>query len=162
MAFTRYKYDDIRIKKELQESTGSSRWILNTPGAGTDLPYFEDPHIRLQKWGANIMNVANNRSVIDISSDLDGRNRKASKNCVEVNYPNKIEKSWRKNYRTEKSFTDETRTSHPAWLSRDLEQTRWEYPIFNPQENVCKHFENNINTRILEKDNHRPIIPIVK
>lgn len=162
MAFTRYKYDDLRTKKELQEATGSGRWILNTPGNGTDLPYFEDPHIRLQKWGANLMSVGNNRSVIDISSDLDGRSRKATKNCVNHNYPiNNVEKSWRKNYKTQKSFTDETRTTHPAWMTRDLEQTRWEYPVFNPQENVCKRFENNVNTRILEKDYHKPIIPVL-
>ena len=29
MAFTRFNYDDARIKKELQQATGSGRYILN-------------------------------------------------------------------------------------------------------------------------------------
>ena len=65
----------------------------------------------------------------------------------------------RKNYKTQKGYIDETRASHPSWLYRDLEQTRWEYPLMDPQENVCKHFNNNISTRILEKDNYVPKIP---
>ena len=44
-------------------------------------------------------------------------------------------------------------------MYKDLEQSR-RYPLFlDPQENVCKHFQNNLNTRLLEKDNHKPIIP---
>ena len=31
MAFTRFNYDDARIKKELQQATGSGRYILNVP-----------------------------------------------------------------------------------------------------------------------------------
>ena len=40
----------------------------------------------------------------------------------------------------------------PAWTARDLEQVDWYYPPLNPQENVCLPFQNNLNTRILEKN----------
>ena len=159
MAFTRYKYDDLRTKKELQESTGAGRWVLNTPGQGSDMPFLEDPRIRLQKWGANLMSV-NGRGIIDLSSELDGRSTKITNNYDRgVNKTTVAQKSVRRKYITQKGSTDETRASHPSWLYRDLEQTRWEYPLMDPQENVCKHFHNNINTRILEKDNHIPQIP---
>ena len=75
MAFTRFNYDDARTMKLLQESTGPGRYAINTPGQGADLPLYEDPHIRLQGWGANLMGVHNGHA-IDIASDLDGRSRR--------------------------------------------------------------------------------------
>ena len=59
MAFTRYNYDDCRTKKKLQESTGPGRYRLNVPGNGSKPCFFNDPQIRLQKWGANLENVIN-------------------------------------------------------------------------------------------------------
>ena len=40
----------------------------------------------------------------------------------------------------------------PAWTARDLEQVDWYYLPLNPQENTCLPFQNNLSTRILEKD----------
>jgi hypothetical protein len=37
-------------------------------------------------------------------------------------------------------------------MSKDLEQVDWYYLPLDPQENVCMPFQNNINTRVLEKD----------
>lgn len=161
MAFTRFNYDDCRTKKRIQESTGSGRYILNTPGSTKEnLYFFEDPHIRLQKWGANLPKNASGHP-IDIASDLEGRTRKYSKYCKEDKYPfHGIEKTQRLEYKTMKSFTEESRVTHPSYLYRDLEQTRWEYPLLNPQENICIPFQNNLNTRLLEKDYYRPKLPI--
>ena len=49
----------------------------------------------------------------------------------------------------------------PAWTARDLEQTNWSILPLNPQENVCFPFENNLSTRILEKDYFVPKYPCV-
>jgi hypothetical protein len=160
MAFTRFNYDYQRTAKLLQESTGPGRYILNKPGNGPAPCYFEDPHIRLQEWGANLQHVKNGGGPVDIASDLDGRTRRLTKYCTAKEYPNKgVVKTEANKYSTCKAYTDETRASHPAWMYRDLEQTRWEYPLLNPQENVCKSFHNNISTRILEKDNYVPTLP---
>ena len=51
------------------------------------------------------------------------------------------------------THVDESRASHPAWMYRDLEQTRWEAPIINPQAHALKPFDDPIQTRILAKDN---------
>ena len=159
MAFTRFNYDNLRTEKLLQESTDPGRYMLNVPGNGNKPCFFEDPHIRLQKWGANVPDVANGIPV-DISSDLDGRTRRLTKYCTASQYPNTgVVKTTPIIYPTCKAFTDETRASHPAWMYRDLEQTRWEYPLLNPQENVCYPFHNNVSTRILEKDNYVPKVP---
>lgn len=161
MAYTRYNYDECRTKKLLQESTDPGRWILNKPGCGTPI-YFDDPHIRMQQWGANIMETPNNHP-IDIASDLDGRTRKLTRFCSIKEYPyNGVIKTKQINsYPINKTtITQESRSSNPPWLYKDLEQTRWEYPLMNPQENVCIPFHNNLSTRILEKDNFIPNIPV--
>ena len=161
MAFTRFNYDTARTNKLLQESTGPGRYMLNTPGQGANPFYYEDPHIRLQGWGANLMSVEQGHPV-DIASDLDGRTRKQSKYCVVEQYPAKktvVAVPQTNKYKTMKAYTEETRASHPAWIYRALDQTRWEYPLLNPQENVCKHFHNNVSTRILEKDHFVPKKP---
>ena len=80
MAFCRFNYDENRTKKKLQESTGPGRWILDVPGNGPDPCFFNDPHIRLQQWGANLDYVVNG-APIDIDSDLKGRTRRLTKYC---------------------------------------------------------------------------------
>ena len=67
MAFTRFKYDDSRTKKSLQQSTDPGRWILNVPGNGSSPFYMNDPQIRIQKWGANLRT-----NTINLESELKG------------------------------------------------------------------------------------------
>ena len=160
MSFSRYLYDECRTKKQLQESTGPGRWVLNQPGQGSTPYYIQDPHIRLQQWGANVMTTPS-KHPIDIASDLDGRTRPLSRNCSQMEYPNygvaKSQKQQFPNYTN--TITSESRTTNPAWMYRDLEQTRWEYPLMNPQENTCMPFHNNLSSRILEKNSFVPKIP---
>ena len=40
----------------------------------------------------------------------------------------------------------------PAWKIREKKQFRYDYLPRNPQENIFVPFQNNLNTRILEKD----------
>jgi hypothetical protein len=57
-------------------------------------------------------------------------------------------------------FVNESRATHPAFLYRTVEMNRWETPIHNPQTNLEKGFHENIQTRILEKDNYVPKVPV--
>lgn len=160
MSFTRIKYDNFQVDKKLQEMTGIGRYILNTPGPGDNLCFFEDPQIRLQKWGANLRHVEDG-APIDIDSDLMGITRPLSKDCKNFKYPLKgINKSETINYpKCKKTITQQTRTTHPSWMYRDLEQSN-RFPLFkNPQAHVFVPFHNNINTRLLERDNFIPEIP---
>jgi hypothetical protein len=149
MAFTRFKYDECRTKKELQQSTGPGRWILNVPGNGDKPCYIEDPQIIIQKWGANLRT-----NTINLESELRGIDRPLTRDCVSIN-----------NYKTYQVkndsikypdcnilYTEQSRSTNPVWWYRDLEQTDWGYPPLNPQENTCLPFNNNLNTRVLEKD----------
>jgi hypothetical protein len=156
MAFTRFHDDPARIRKQLSESSFPARYYLNTPGPGIDMPFYEDPHLRLQKWGANL--TTNN---LNVESDLLGLTRHYTRDDIESNdhKRNKAEFS-NMTFDTGKSFVEETRASHPAWTFRDLEQSRWETPFLNPQANVEIQFPTNIQTRVLEKDHFVAKVPV--
>ena len=90
-----------------------------------------------------------------------GITRPLSKDCKNFKYPLKgINKSETINYpKCKKTITQQTRTTHPSWMYRDLEQSN-RFPLFkNPQAHVFVPFHNNINTRLLERDNFIPEIP---
>jgi hypothetical protein len=148
MSFTRFHDDPCRIKKALQESTDQGRYMLDVPGNGTNPCYMADPYMRMQKWGANLQT-----NVIGVENDLRNMTRKLNRDFIqENNYVNHIEESKPIQYPTCNPFTDQSRVTHPAWEVRDLEQVNWAILPLNPQENVCIPFQNNLNTRILEKD----------
>ena len=149
MAFTRFHDDPCRIKKQLQQSTDVGRWILNVPGNGSTPDYIADPQIRIQTWGANLMT-----NCVDLESELRGVNRQLSKDCLgKDQYQRFNVATQRVSYPTNTSlYTEESRTIMPAWTARDLEQVDWYHLPLNPQENTCLPFQNNLSTRILEKD----------
>jgi hypothetical protein len=149
MAFTRFHDDPCRINKQLQESTGLGRYMLNVPGNGSKPLYMDDPFIRMQKWGGNLMT-----NTVNLESDLFGLSRNLNRDDIESNnYLLNAVKSNKVEYETHNPTTDQSRATHPAWTFRDLEQTKYYMLPLNPQENTCFTFQNNLNTRILEKDN---------
>jgi hypothetical protein len=153
MAFTRFKYDDCRTKKELQQATDPGRWILNVPGNGSNPSYMEDPQIRIQKWGGNLRT-----NTINLESELRGVNRNLGRDCLgKDNYTNFNVSNEAIQYPSSSNLTTEqSRATNPAWWYRDLEQNNFEYPPLNPQTNVCLPFQSNLSTRILEKDYYTP------
>jgi hypothetical protein len=155
MSFTRFSYDEARIAKQLQESTDPGRYMLNVPCMAPS--YTDCPEIRLQKYGGNLRNVPFGHP-IDIDSDLIGLTRKISRDCIKNKYPmggavfsNKVNAPINNNLTKQ-----QTRVTHPVWMYRDLEQKKSQFLFFDPQANVCKPFENNLNTRLLEKDHYVP------
>ena len=159
MAFTRFCYDDCRIQKYLEESTRIGNYSLNVPGNGNDLCIFDDPHIRMQKWGGNL---STNKTLIE--NDLNNLNRKTNRDEICKNYyknylmNNNILDNNNSNYYTN-SVTNDSRTSHPPWEIRTNDSmnqvNNFNYLFLNPQANVCYNFNNNISTRILEKDYYK-------
>lgn len=147
MSLTRFFDDPCRIEKQLQESTDIGRYMLNVPGNGEKPSYFEDPHIRLQNWGGNLMT-----NPVDLESNLMGINKKLDRsflnNRVELESSNKVI------YPENNMTTDQSRVTNPAWLYRDTQQVNLETaPI--KVENLCNTpFANNISSRIYEKDNY--------
>jgi len=152
MAFTRFNYDESRTKKQLQQSTDPGRWVMDVPGNG-DSPYFmEDPHIIIQKWGGNLRT-----NTVNLESSLKGVNRQVGRDCLDENYNNfNVETESIRYPKSRQLFTEQSRATNPVWWYRDLEQNHRDFPLIDPQLNTCLHFQNNLNTRILEKDHYTP------
>jgi len=111
----------------------------------------------LQKWGGNLQN-----NTIALESDLHGLTRPLNRDLTDDNnYKTKSVSSSRNNYSSVDPFVQESRASHPAWMYKDLEQPRWESPLLNPLNGLEKGFHENIQTRLLEKDNHVTKLPVV-
>ena len=158
MAFTRFHDDPYRIKKQVEESSFTGRYMLNTPGQGIDMPFMEDPQVRLQKWGANL-----HTNSINLESDMMGLTRQNNRDLPEKNnYKINSVQTGRNYYKNETPFVQESRASHPAWMYKDCEQNRWESPLLNPLNGLEKTFHENIQTRILEKDHFKQRVPVVE
>jgi len=147
MAFTRFHDDPCRINKQLQESTGLGRYMLNVPGNGSKPLYMDDPFIRMQKWGGNLMT-----NTVNLESDLFGLSRLLNRDDITKEYRLHAAQTEKQTYQSASSYTDQSRATHPAWEFRDLEQTKWSILPLDPQQNTCFTFQNNLSTRILEKD----------
>lgn len=145
MAFTRFGYDAGRIEKQLQESTGSCRYILNTPGTGTSPDFMEDPFIRMENWGANLRT-----NFVDVQSDLRGLTRSIRRDTQ--TYTNHTAPSESKQYPTKPSYTEQSRATNPPWIMKGLENTRWDIPPENLQNRVDIPFVNNTSTRNEQKN----------
>ena len=146
------------LKKKLQESVDQSLYYLNVPGNGTNLPFIEDPHVRLQQWGANLRT-----NTVELDSDLKGLTRRLNRDCKQLNdYKSPRVWSRAKIYPDNKQpITQQPRTTNPAWTARDLEQNHRQILLEDPQRNFEIPFRNNLNTQLLEKDYFLPKLPKV-
>jgi hypothetical protein len=141
MAFTRTKYDDCRIVKQLQQSTDPSRWTMNVPG--NNIQFIEDPYIRIQKWGANM-----SANPVSLESELTGRNTTLSRGDIKSSSnPQYTPKTYPSN---SSCITDQSRATNPAFLYRDL--TTHIPVLFNRPIQFSSRDE--IDTRLLAKNNY--------
>lgn len=149
MTSTRINSDNARIINRLEWSTNPGRYMLDVPGNGLEPIYVEDSYIRMQKWGANRMTNFN-----DLESQLFGLTQPLTK-CIK---PSQIQNTSRVVYPSSSNnfITEQPRSSLPAWTVRDIETFIDKQVLFlDPQENVALAFQNNVSTRILEKDYHK-------
>ena len=105
----------------------------------------EDSQIRLQKWGANLRTNKTN-----LESNLRNLSIPLSRDLYEYNHSRV--NSFEINYKSADPFVEESRATHPAWMYKDLEQTRWEEPFINPLANIEITFPHNVDTRREFKD----------
>ena len=150
MSFTRFHDDKARILKKNIETASINHYTFNVPGNfSTSNIYYNDPHIRMQKCGNTLY-----KNLINVDSELKNINTLTNSRDYYKNTYNNL--SMHKNiiplYSENKTITNETRITHPVFKYREIKQYRPDYLFLNPQENVFLHFENNLDTNILEKD----------
>lgn len=152
MVLTRNIDDSNNIEDKLKQMTYTGRYMLDKPGPGSNMPYQEDIHMRLQQYGANLHTNHN-----DIESDLFTLTRKTNRDEITLNnyVPNSV--STRKmQFNETPAFVEQSRTTDPAFSYRIMESNRWEQPIEDPQKNLEMKVHTNVSTRILEKDYYNP------
>jgi hypothetical protein len=150
MAFTRFHDDDARIAKQLQQQTDQERWYLDVPGNGEKPCFALDPHIIPQKWGGNLWTNS-----VDIQSSLLGIDRQLNRDCLnKEKYKRQTVNAAPIDTPICDKFltTEQSRAVLPAWTFRDLPQNHAYYLPNNPQAHTEMKFQNNVSTRILEKD----------
>lgn len=148
MAQTSIKSEPGRIRKGLEISTYAGRYHLNVAGPGDQNDFFEDPQIRLQRFGANART-----NTIGVENDLMCRNRPLGRDNVNDTYDKIVVTSKPLSYGSKNPFILESRASNPAWSYRGMDQQyqRFEEPWLNPQANLEKKFQDNIQTRLQAK-----------
>ncbi len=156
MAFTRFNYDQCREIKKLQEATDLGRYMLNVPGNGDKPSFSADPFNRAQKWGGNLRT-----NTINLESDLKGLTRNLNRDTLQNDYNQKAISSSAVSYPETGPYTDQSRATHPAWELRGTELVNWSILHFDPQEHTCLPFQNNLSTRIVEKNEFHPKYPCV-
>ena len=147
MALTNIRNEPSRLELEMNQSTGTGRYMLNVPGPGDHMPMQDDPFIRLQKWGANY-----SPNLIYLENELRNQNHRLNRDELKFVY-NKVAIK-KPNYNAVNSKTEQSRAVLPAWELLDKDITRWDYVDKNPQNNVFRTFENNISSRIEVKDKY--------
>ena len=145
MAFTRFKDDPARVNKYLEESTSVGKYHLNTPGNGIMNPYIDDTHIILQKWGANLQSNS-----LLVENELRNMGRPLTR---DLNTYRQVDTQMYQ-YPSKHFNIDESRASLPAWTFREKNHSRPDFPQRNDQINKSMNvpFQNNLQTRVLEKD----------
>jgi hypothetical protein len=106
---SRINNDEARITKEMEISSFIGRYQINAPGPGVQVGFIEDPHIRLQLYGANLYT-----NMIGIENELTNRTREVAVCKPLTRYVNPAQNN----------PTIESRIALPAWIFRDKENPR--------------------------------------
>jgi hypothetical protein len=137
-----------RLIKEAEISTFPGRYYLDTPGNGLQLPYYEDPHMRIQTSSG----VIGASGTVDWESELRGITRPLVKGDVNDYHKNSKIPTIAPIHNYRQPISDETRSTLPAWTFREKEQDRWETPFLNPIDKAIIPFDINMNVRRHECD----------
>jgi hypothetical protein len=117
MSHTRFSNDVDRQNKQFQEQTGSARWVFDRPGPGTQPAYQEDVFIRVG-WGGNMWSNST-----DLSSYLSGRMDTMDRHIGVDSTPIPSQSTPLSYPVSDQLYTDQVRTTQPAWLLRGRDWT---------------------------------------
>ena len=156
MNFTRLAYDTPTYKQELHQSTGTGEYILETPWRSCK------PCLSADSRQSSGVSTCNKPSMVDIDSELIGINRRATRDPAGQYAPSRTPYCGDATQvvdcdRAERS--EDTRLSNPPNTLRSTGFNRWEWLCQNPQKRVEVPFDFMINSQLIVKDTHRPVLP---
>jgi hypothetical protein len=156
-SFTRRQYDGCKTTDDLRVTTGPGRYQIGTPPQYNNASFAPEPTIRQQMWGASL----NSQFIkTDVESDLLNLNRPTTKTICNQYDPttDKINQAESELMKEESFPQTFSRLVDPPCTMRSTGWNRWEWLCENPQENAMMPFDNNITSRLQQKDQYRPCI----
>ena len=158
-SFNRRRYDGCTTSDDMRIQTGPGRYQLDAPPQYCNACFAPEPTIHQQKWGASL-----NAQYIktDVESDLFNINRPTTRTvCDQYNPETDLINKGGLSRPQECSFPQtHSRLVDPPCTLRGSGWNRWEWLCDNPQEGAMVPFDNLITTRLQQKDQFRPCIPI--
>lgn len=158
-SWNRRRYDECKTTDDMRLTTGPGRYQLDAPPQYCNACFVPEPTIHQQRWGAS---QSANYQKTDVESDLFNINRQPTRNTCTQYDPkkDKINKGGLTNAQ-ECSFPQvHSRLVDPPCTLRSSGWNRWEWLCENPQEAAMIPFDNSITTRLQQKDQFRPCIPV--
>ena len=154
MNLTSLAYDAPTYVQDLTQSTGPSDYILGTPWRQCA------PCMPVDRPSRQGTSTCGNHSMVDVDSELLGLNRRASRNACEMYKPSDFCSDMTPVVDCPPmTRSEDTRFSNPPCTLRSTGFNRWEWLCQNPQNRVELPFQHPINSQLIVKDTHRPVLP---
>lgn len=162
------RYDPQSQELYNQASTGPVRYLLGTPSTPCHTCFSDDPSVRIQQRGVD---HRRRPELIQTSNHFLFRHADGTlaRDAADVDLPvSSIPPAFSDATSTPLFKSDDTctllgrdtRLTNPPSTLRGIEVNRWGFPLVDPQANVDIRFPHVLDTRIITKDAHRPIIPV--
>ena len=150
------KYDANTYRFDLKQSVGPGDYVLGTPVPHCRPCFANDSRMHM---GTSGNAECADRPLVDVDSELIGITRRATNSpsgkyaptpaCPLKNVPD---------CRINTIEVEDTRLNNPPCTLRGTGWNRWEWLCANPQERALLPFDAAVDTSIVTKDNHRPLI----
>lgn len=154
MSFSRINYDRDAYEQELKQSVGQGNYALAMPVTDCSSCFSQD-NLSTQEMNSS---VCLNKSLVDVSSELYGLNRKLSHAPKDKYLPDSTFCQSARLKDCNAIHAEDTRLSNPPITLRGTGWNRFEWLCMDPQKKAFVPFDHNIANRIVAKDNHRPYI----
>ena len=158
-SWNRRQTDGCKTSDDLRITTGPGRYQLDVPPQYCNACFAPEPTIHQQYWGASL---SADYQKTDVESDLFNINRPTTKTvCNQYDPENDNVNKGQLMRPKECSFPQtHSRLIDPPCTLRSSGWNRWEWLCENPQEAAMLPFDNLVTTRLQQKDQFRPCIPV--
>lgn len=159
-SMNKMRYDINAYAVDIAQSRGAGNYFLETPTPHCQPCFASDARMHI---GTSGHSECTDRTLVDIDSDLLGITRKASRAPVcKYQQPKSIEGICPMVHvpdcATKVLSIQDTRLNNPPQTLRCTGWNRWEWLPINPQDHAIMEFDTGIDTSIVTKDNHRPLV----
>lgn len=159
MSFTKPNWDKCTYETTLSQSTDAASYGIKTPRhhCNACAPPVADPLINHYQRGFP-------NGLIDVDSQLRSLNHQYSRCPSDKYWTDKDTTTSLTTQPCEETthYTETTRFSNPPCTLRGTGWNRWEWLCQNPQDQAIPSFDTGVSSRIVMKDNHRPLVePLV-